>query len=113
MQYTVLVAAACFSLLAGCQSNGPEKVAAGEGRQLLYVHEALVECVGVAPMQCMQVRSKPMDDWGYFYSSIEGFRYEPGYRYTLSVDVLELTSPPADASSKRYVLVDVLEKSKQ
>ena len=38
------------------------------------------------------------------------FAYEPGYRYTLSIEVFDVANPPADASSKRYVLVDALEK---
>ncbi len=108
MKHAALAVVACLGLLTGCQSNDP---AAGSGnRQLLYVHESQVECVGVAPMQCMLVRNEPAGDWGYFYSDIEGFAYEPGYRYTLSIEVFDVANPPADASSKRYVLVDVLEK---
>lgn len=111
MRSVVFAAAASFGLLAGCQSN--DLATEGGNRQLLYVHDALVECVGVVPMQCMQVRNDPAGDWSYFYSNIEGFTYEHGYRYTLSIDVFDIANPPADASSKRYVLVDVLEKSKR
>ncbi len=36
-------------------------------------------------MQCMQVRSDKQQPWTLFYQQIEGFQFEPGYRYQLTV----------------------------
>lgn len=80
--------------------------------QLMFVHESLVDCEGVAPMKCMQVRSNESEDWTWFYDSIEGFTHEPGYRYELRVEVTEVENPPADGSSKRYRLIEVVSKQK-
>jgi hypothetical protein len=87
----------------------PPPSAAG---QTMFVHESLVDCEGVAPMKCMQVRSNESEDWTWFYDSIEGFTHEPGYRYELRVEVTEVENPPADGSSKKYRLIETVSKQK-
>ncbi|NEQ44975.1 MAG: DUF4377 domain-containing protein [Leptolyngbya sp. SIOISBB] len=73
----------------------------------LYVGPEKVECVGVAPQQCLQVRYSLADEYELFYSSINGFNYEPGYEYELIVQKTPVENPPADASSIEWTLVDV------
>lgn len=80
--------------------------------QTMFVHESMVDCEGVSPMRCMQVRATDSEDWTWFYDRIEGFEYEPGYRYELRVEVTDVDNPPADGSSKRYRLVQVVSKKK-
>ena len=77
------------------------------------VNSLRVPCTGVGPMECLQVRKAGSDRWELFYSEIEGFDYEPGYLYRISVkeEPLDPKTVPADASSVRYTLVSVLEKS--
>ena len=77
----------------------------------LYVNSELVDCVGVEPQQCMQVRDSPDKDWELFYDEIRGFTFEPGYRYTLRVRVTPVDEPPADASALRYELVEVVDRT--
>ena len=69
-----------------------------------------VDCVGVAPMKCLQVREVG-GTWKNFYSDIEGFNYVEGYRYRLQITVSKLANPPADASNLRYQLARVLDKT--
>jgi hypothetical protein len=76
----------------------------------LYINSELVDCEGVAPQQCMQVRTSPDSDWELFYGQVEGFMFEPGYTYKLRVRVTPAESAPADASTLRYVLIEVEEK---
>ena len=74
----------------------------------LYVGPTTAECVGVAPQTCLLVKENPEDDYSFFYSNIEGFDYEEGYEYELTVEVEEVENPPADASSLKYTLVEVV-----
>jgi hypothetical protein len=77
----------------------------------LEVAEQQVPCVGMAPQQCLQVRERSDAPWTLFYDGIEGFTYEPGFRYLLRVAVRQVPNPPADGSSLAYRLVDVLTKT--
>lgn len=77
----------------------------------LYVGPELVDCVGVAPMECMQVREDPNEPYSLFYNQIDGFEFEPGYEYELVVQVDEAENPPADASSLKYTLVEEVSRT--
>ncbi|MBL0627960.1 DUF4377 domain-containing protein [Aeromonas jandaei] len=91
-------------LLTACQGT-----TAPQG-ETLYINSQLVDCVGVGPMQCMQVRSDEQQPWTLFYQNIEGFQFEPGYQYQLTVSKEQLTNVPADAPSLRYQLIKVVSK---
>lgn len=81
---------------------------------IFEVNSFRVPCVGMAPMSCLQVRrgDDAAGEWQSFYAPIRGFDYEPGYLYRLRIR--ETTLPPgqvpADASSIRYDLVEVIDK---
>lgn len=72
-----------------------------------------VDCTGVGPQKCLQVKIGDSDNWQYFYSQIEGFNYEEGYEYVLDVKEEEKEHTPADASSIRYILVKEISKIKK
>jgi len=72
-----------------------------------------VDCTGVAPMKCLQVKEKESESWQNFYSNIEGFTYEPGYEYILKVKTEKIANPPADASSIKYTLIKQVSKIKK
>ena len=79
--------------------------------ETLYINSQLVECEGGAgPQQCMQVRRRRDEPWELFYDHIEGFVFEPGFTYELRVEINAVDQPPADASSLRYTLLEVVEK---
>ncbi|MDM1715536.1 DUF4377 domain-containing protein [Thiopseudomonas alkaliphila] len=109
---SLFITAALLGSLAGCQVSGDNPRNSDGIHKTLYVKESLVDCVGGAPMKCMQVRDDSNQEWTYFYSNIQGFNYEPGYRYKLKVKVENVENPPADASSKRYILISIDEKTK-
>ncbi len=80
-----------------------------------WVNSSKVDCMGVAPMKCLQVqKSEKLSEsaWESFFAPIEGFDFEPGYIYKLRVkeEKIPLDQVPADASSIKYTLVEVLEK---
>lgn len=47
------------------------------------------------------------DSWNKFYSTIEGFDYQPGTVYDITVTVEEISNPPADGSSLKYTLKEI------
>jgi hypothetical protein len=80
----------------------------------LFVSAETRECSnGAGKMQCMLVREKPTDEWQYFYNNIDGFNYERGYDYTLTVSTVKIANPPADASSIKYTLIKQISKVKR
>jgi len=85
---------------------------AGEGDIVtMYVGPELVDCTGVAPQQCMQVKQDPSAEYTLFYGQIEGFTFEPGYEYELQVRVENVENPPADGSSLKYTLIEVVSQT--
>ncbi|AXK62652.1 DUF4377 domain-containing protein [Burkholderia sp. IDO3] len=111
------------ALLAGCQTGATateatEAAAARAARptdgrpvtKTVYVAPQPVRCTGVAPMDCLQVRSSPAEPWSRWYAGIEGFAYQPGYQYVLEVDEYRVAQSPADGSSIRWVLKRVVER---
>ncbi|MTC60922.1 DUF4377 domain-containing protein [Providencia rustigianii] len=107
----LLLASSVIFLLAGCQTGASTNtMKPTTNNKTFYVDSSLADCVGVAPMKCMKVKEKPADNWQYFYGSIQGFTYEPGYNYVLEVQQFDVPNPPADAPSVRYELVKIIEK---
>ena len=47
----------------------------------------------------------------YYYGAIEGFEPEPGISYRLRIKEFEVANPPADGSSKRWVLDMIVESA--
>jgi heat shock protein HslJ len=122
-QFTLLLAALAVLLIAvACSPTGGQEPVAGqptteaavEGQgemKTLFVGPELVDCTGVAPMQCMQVREDPNGEWQLFYNTIEGFTFEPGFTYELRVNVETIANPPADGSSLKYTLVEIVNQT--
>jgi heat shock protein HslJ len=98
-------------LSAGCVAPTGEQGGSEGMEKTLYVGPELVDCVGVVPMKCMQVKERPEDEWQLFYSAIEGFSYEPGYTYELRVREEPVENPPADGSALNWTLIEVTSKT--
>ena len=79
-------------------------------QKFIYVAAERAPCVGVAPMQCLQVRDSPEQSWRLHYGEIIGFTHEPGIEYRLRILEDDVPNPPADASSKRWFLDLVVEQ---
>lgn len=96
-------------LAAACISMEPDSSPVASVVLEVTVGPERVECVGVAPMQCLVV------DGEYFYDSIEGFEYEEGYIYRIRMERYDawpdLEEPPQDASAYGYRLVEVVSQT--
>lgn len=106
MKKVWLIPMMALSLLTVQNANAAGKT------ETFYINSKLVDCVGVGPQKCMQVRNSPKSDWTLFYGGIEGFTFVPGYQYKLKVAVTKVKNPPADGSSLNYKLVKMLGKKK-
>lgn len=114
-----LLAAATAVLLGACatapQPAGseemPAKTESASVEKTLYISPTLVDCEGVAPQKCMMVMEKPEDGYQLFYGNIEGFDFEEGFEYELLVRMEEIENPPADASSLKYTLLQIISKT--
>ena len=95
-------------LLTGCSSGDAE----GDVVRM-WIEPDLVPCVGVAPMECMEVSYTEDGEPQLFYDQIDGFTFTPGTAYVLDVRVTDVENPPADASSLSYSLVEVVSEDPQ
>jgi branched-chain amino acid transport system substrate-binding protein len=77
----------------------------------IFVGPELVDCVGVGPQQCLQIKENPDDEYTLWYDPIDGFEHEEGYEYELVVLEEEVENPPADASSIKLTLVEEVSKT--
>jgi heat shock protein HslJ len=101
--YIILIG---LSIMA-CKTNG-----SNSKKEIFWVDSARVDCVGIGPMKCLQIKRTEDGSWENFYDTIEGFDYEPGYLYTLEVAINSLPKEnlPADKSMLTYRLVNVVSK---
>ncbi|AOW19690.1 DUF4377 domain-containing protein [Urechidicola croceus] len=82
----------------------------------MRVNSTTAYCTGVSEnSSCLLVQindSIGSDNWDLFYfeNSIQGFNYEPGFIYDLSVKVIPISNPPADGSSLKYELLEIFSK---
>lgn len=78
----------------------------------IYIAPEQTKCMGVGPMDCMQVKWSNDGEWQLFYEQIDGFTFEKGYNYKLLIKEEKVENPPADASNVKYTLVKVISKEK-
>ncbi len=119
-----LIAVACTPILPTTPETGgsipsgstpvdtPAPTTGSETEELtLYIAPERVDCVGVAPQQCLQVKESAADEYELFYQGIDGFVFVPGYLYELRVQRMERENPPADASRYLYSLIEVVSRT--
>jgi heat shock protein HslJ len=93
-----------FLLILACSPRNEEQL------KTIYIADRLEDCTGVAEQKCMLIKDSPEGEWSYFYDQIDGFDYEEGFEYQLRVEVHKVDNPPADASSVKYILKEVISK---
>lgn len=105
--WVALPSALLFAAIVSCSSasTGP-----AERVFELEVAAQRAPCVGLFPTECLQVRERADAPWELFYDAIEGFTYEPGFRYVLSVAQRPIPKRLADGSSFAYRLLAVVSK---
>ncbi len=79
-------------------------------QQTLYISPKKADCTGLIQMKCLQIKFAPEENWQNLYGEIEGFEYEEGYEYVITVEKTDVQHPPDDAPSFRYVFKNLIEK---
>jgi heat shock protein HslJ len=82
---------------------------------VIWVKGIKVDCTGVGPMKCMQVQKNDIIEpgkWQNFYTEIEGFQFQSGdlCKLLVSEEKPDKSQVPADGSSIKYKMVELLEK---
>lgn len=81
----------------------------GDDEIFLIVKGQKAECMGVAPMECLQVKtSLEQPEWENFSAKIEGFDWKEGESTLLKVKTTKIDHPPADAPNIHYQLIETV-----
>lgn len=89
--------------LAGCGESDESTE-----RKTFSIQSQKVICEGVSQQLCLSVSGQnDLTAFFPFYENIDGFTYQWGHSYALTVEVSKIENPPADRSEKRYTLVSV------
>lgn len=80
--------------------------------EIWIVADQKMNCTGVAPSKCLQVKHLNEEKYSLMYQNIENFDFIEGYFYVLNVSVSTVKNPPADASKYKYRLKKVLARVK-
>ncbi|BAO56233.1 DUF4377 domain-containing protein [Nonlabens marinus] len=105
----VFLAIPLLILLNSCDSDSDIT----EGNEVLEVLHYKNVAYGFEPILTTQIKvNQTSTGVENFYGYIDGFNYEYGYNYLLSVNVFEVQNPSADGSSLRYELARVISKTK-
>ena len=75
----------------------------------LWIKADLVDCEGVAPQTCMEVAESVEGPYELFYDTIEGYGHVEGSPAIVDVVIEDVDDPPADGSSLKYTLVEIVE----
>ena len=89
-----------FSLLTACGGGGEI--------QTLQIEPYKVACMGFVTQMCLVTQNETDTQPTLEYDWIEGFEYEWGKRYEIITETTEISDPPADGSSQRVELVEVV-----
>jgi heat shock protein HslJ len=115
--WTLLVIFLFFGMESCADKSHFSKKELKENEKIYWVAGTMVDCIGVAKMNCIQIQIGDKieeGNWTLFYNDIDGFVYEPGYIYKLVVreEILPEENLPADVSNLQISLVKVLEKKR-
>ena len=86
-------------------------------------HEEHIEIITIGPYtelchdaffdrDCLVEYNEDKGRWGFFYESIQGFDFEPGFIYTLEVRLEDRGTEIQDVGRYAYHLVKIIAKTK-
>ena len=94
-----------FSLLATAIT-----LCSAKGTKTFYVADRKVACAGT--YECIQVREKSNAQWRVFSDTIQGFNYEEGFEYKISVEEVSKENKLNGMYEEKYKVLKVIAKKK-
>lgn len=90
-----------FVVLVSCNNDVTETI---------YVSGKTVKCTGATEQECLQIKFNKDENYALYYNAIEGFQHDQGTDYTLKVKRITVKNPPADGSSFKFSLIEIIDK---
>ena len=81
-----------------------------KGTKTLYVADRTIPCAGT--VECIQIKEKAKSPWHIYSDTIDGFNYEEGYEYKLSVKPVPTLNTLSGFFEERYRLLKIVSKKK-
>ena len=81
---------------------------AQDNQKIVWVAHYKADCVGVGPQKCYLIKDNMYDPWKLWYDEIERLDWEEGFAYEVVVAEEQVPDAPADASSIRLRVVELL-----
>lgn len=100
-----------FMAVAVCLYTAACSLIMNTTEKTVFVGPQMVDCQGAGPQKCLLVKQNPEDEYTLFYDQIVKFDYQDGFEYELRVEEEQVENPPADGSSVRWTLVEVVSKN--
>ena len=101
-------------LTIGCEQKvsipGAPTTPEEENIETLIIGPYTETCQGFIEQQCYLEFNEDSQQWEFFYESIQGFDFEPGFIYTLKVRLEDRGTEIQDVGRYAYHLVEVLDK---
>ena len=106
----IFTLAICFTVFFSACGDGTQ---VNTREMILFVGPHQVDCTGGPQGKCLQVKYSAEDsEWVNFGNVIQGFEWEEGYEYELSVKFIETRPKNYDYIIPSFELIEVLEKTK-
>ena len=103
-----------FALTIGCgrEMPLPDTSTAPDAKNIetLIIGPYTETCFGPFEQQCYLEFNEESQEWEFFYESIQGFDFEPGYIYRLKVSLHEREEGIQDVGRYAYHLVEIISK---
>ena len=81
-----------------------------KGTKTFYVSDRKIACAGT--YECIQVREKSNAQWRVFSDTIQGFNYEEGFEYKISVEEVPTENKLNGMYEEKYKLLKIIAKKK-
>ena len=99
-----------FAFTIGCDRAGSVITPDEKNIEIITIGPYTETCQGLIEQQCYLEFNEERQEWHFFYESIQGFDFEPGYIYTLKVRLEDRGTEIQDVGRYAYHLIEVLSK---
>ena len=111
-KFTLSITLILLTLSIGCSRDEIIKdlPPTDENIETLIIGPYTETCFGAFEQQCYLEFNEESQEWEFFYESIQGFDFKPGYIYRLKVSLHEREEGIQDVGRYAYHLVEVISK---